>query len=125
MDLNDFEINIPKHMNFMEVKIKGVIELETLRALSSEADKFANMFDEKPKIIKVLTDVTEVKKVSIHSRKYGSKWAANHPEFRIAFYGQSLFLKYILNLVITINKTSKSMKLFNSKATSIDWLNKN
>lgn len=125
MEQKNFEVNLPKHMKYMEVKLRGTIELETLRALSSEADKYINLLNQKPKTVKVLTDVSEVEKISIRSRKYGGKWAANHPEFRIAFYGQSLFIKYILNAFIKVNSTSKSMTFFNSKEVAIEWLHNN
>ena len=124
MTQKNYEVFVPKHMKYMEVKLNGIIELETLRALSSEADKFISMYDEKPKVVRVLTDVSEVDRISLHSRKYGSEWAVKHPEFRIAFYGQTLFMKYILNIVININNKKNSMKMFKTKAESIEWLNK-
>ena len=125
MSPKNYKVIIPPHMQYMEVDLSGVVELETLRALSAETDKFIALYDEKPKIIKVIANVNKVNKVSVHSRKYGSKWLVNHPEFRIAFYGKNLFIKYILHLITKINNAKKTMRVFSSKKDALKWLDNN
>lgn len=122
MSLKNFRVNVSSKNQFIEIKLMGVVQLETLRGLVTETERLKNSLENFKKEIKVLTEVSEVESVSIHSRKYGSEWLSNHPEYKIAFYGQSIYMKYILSAIIKINKADSYMKFFSSKDEAISWL---
>lgn len=106
----------------VEMILKGDLVNEQLLPMLNETVKCLNQVRKKNKPHLLLVEVTHLNKISIYSRKTGTDWIRSRKELSIAVYGNNLFMKYFVHMLITATNRSCNMKFFTTKKEAQEWL---
>lgn len=73
--------------------------------------------------IKILADVSKLNQLTIAARRYGSNWLLQQPIDKVAVYGNNLFMKYFIQMLVTGLGYGNKMKFFKTRSEALKWLN--
>jgi len=122
MTKNISDIVFINENDHVEMIFNGNLMNEKFTPMLNEAIKCLNTIREKKKSPRLLLDVSGLDKISMYSRKSGADWIKSRKELNIAVYGDNLFMKYFVNMLITATNRSGTMKYFSSKDEAQNWL---
>ena len=105
--------------SFILWKISGKLEKQYTEDSLWE---IAQINSERTPKLPILVDIRELTNISMSARKIGINWLNEGHTPRIAVYGATAFVAFIVQKIIVVAPMQGRFKLFKQEQEAIDWL---
>lgn len=110
---NENQIEIIFNENIDEKKLKEMLGIAAKIIKNNTKQNAKNL---------LLVNVQKVDHVSISARIHGSAWLLRQPLDKVAVYGENLYMKYFVALLIKALNIQKRMRFFSYRNDAQSWL---
>ncbi len=88
-----------------------------------ENDHLIEILAKEGKPILLLTDASNMKRVSLEARKEAIVWAKREHYKKIGIFAKkNIYAKYLINMVLKVLNKSNTIRFFEDKKSAIKWL---
>lgn len=100
-------------------KLSGKLEADDLKARLDNIEEISANYN---KELYVFADVSNLRNISMSSRKVGLEWLTNRPVKGLAVYGADTFLSFMVQKIIQVSSVKDSFKMVKDKQAAIEWM---
>lgn len=109
--------------NFIWEVYNGDQDQADVAKVIEETEKLIKDLQNRALPIKIIVDIREFKKPSLSARIIGGAAVARWPYQKMAVFGPSKYMYYLVNMIISATRTQNRFRIFKTKEEALEWLN--